>query len=288
MDLNTLQIFRAVADEGSFSRAAVQLGRTQPAISLAVQRLEHEVGEPLVDRSTRKLTLTDAGRMVHDYARQFDNLTESMAVSLSELRDHHAGQLIVGANESTALYLLGHIATYRQRYPRVRILVRRSLSSKIPNEILEGDLELGVVSYQPSDERITSREIYSDHLAFVVSPQHRLAKKKSVVIGDLGMETFIAHNVISPYRERVVSEFQRRNVPLNREIEMPTIETIKKLVQQNQGVAFLPHMCVAPEIAQGQLNEVIVSDLHIERKIYLVYPAQRRLSHAARAFLGLL
>ncbi|MDZ4695327.1 MAG: LysR family transcriptional regulator [Deltaproteobacteria bacterium] len=288
MDLNTLQIFKAVADERSFSRAAVQLGRTQPAISLAVQRLEHELGEPLVDRSTRKLTLTDAGRMVHDYARQFDNLTESMAVSLSELRDHHAGQLIVGANESTALYLLGHIATYRQRYPRVRILVRRSLSSKIPNEILEGDLELGVVSYQPADERITSREIYRDHLAFVVSPQHRLAKKKSVVIGDLGMETFIAHNVISPYRERVVSEFQRRNVPLNREIEMPTIETIKKLVQQNQGVAFLPHMCVAPEIAQGQLNEVPVSDLHIERKIYLVFPAQRRLSHAARAFLGLL
>lgn len=288
MDLSSLQMFRAVADEGSFSRAARRLGRSQPAVSLAVQRLEALLGEPLIDRSTRRVLLTDAGRLTHEYARRFDNLSESLTLALAELRDRTGGQLVVGANESTALYLLTHIATYRSKYPRVRVLIRRSLSSKIPEEILDGDLELGVVSYAPGDERLTARVIYTDHLALVVPPQHPLARRKSVAITDLGMETFIAHNVTSPYREMVVREFERRSVPLNREIEMPTIETIKKLVQAGLGIAFLPRMCVDAELAQGALREVRVADLSITRKIFLVHPSQRRLSHAAQAFLALL
>jgi DNA-binding transcriptional LysR family regulator len=122
-------------------------------------------------------------------------------------------------------------------------------------------------------------------LAFVVSPRHRLAHRKVVSIAELGAETFIAHNVISPYREVVLHAFRDRKVPLNMEVEMPTIETIRKLVQSNQGVAFLPRMCVEQEIAQKLLCEVRVRELHVERKIRLVYPTRRVLSHAARAFL---
>ena len=100
------------------------------------------------------------------------------------------------------------------------------------------------------------------------------------------METFIAHNVVSPYREVVVREFQRLKVPLNRDVEMPTIEAIRKLVQQNEGVAFLPRMCVEAELAEGALREVQVKELRVERKIHLVYPSHRTLSHAAQAFLA--
>ena len=82
--------------------------------------------------------------------------------------------------------------------------------------------------------------IYTDHLAFVVSPQHRFATRDEVSISELGMETFIAHNVLSPYRAVVLSEFQRHKVPLNMDVEMPTVETIRKMVQRNEGVAFLP------------------------------------------------
>lgn len=288
MEFHELQVFRTVAAEGSFSRAAAKLGRTQPAVSLAVQRLEATLGEPLIDRGSKGVRLTDAGQLVYDFARRFENLGAELTGALAELRDKAAGQLLIGANESTTLYLLGHIVQYRHKYPRVRVLVRRSLSSKIPEEILGGDLELGVVSYEPRDERLATRVIYTDHLAFVVAPEHRLAKRKSVAIGELGMETFIAHNVLSPYREMVVREFERRNVPLNRDIEMPTVETIKKLVQMNEGVAFLPRMCVGPEVDQGVLKEVQVNELRIARKIHLVFPAKRSLSHAAKAFLALL
>jgi DNA-binding transcriptional LysR family regulator len=127
--------------------------------------------------------------------------------------------------------------------------------------------------------------IYTDALAFVVSPKHRLANRKTVSISDLSAETFIAHNVISPYRDVVIRAFTERRVPLNMPVEMPTIETIRKLVQNNQGVAFLPRMCVEQEIEQGLLCAVKVKELQIERKIRLIYPTRRVLSHAARAFL---
>lgn len=285
MELYSLQVFLTVATEKSFSRAADKLLRTQPAISLALQRLELELGERLIDRSGKDLILTDAGRTVLDYARRFQSLKHELDNSIAELRDNSAGRLTIGANESTTLYLLRHIERYRQLYPKVKVQVRRSFSSKIPNELLDGNLELGVISYDPADERLNSKVIYSDALAFVVSPKHRLANRKTIPITDLGAETFIAHNVVSPYREVVLREFQTHKVPLRMDVEMPTIETIRKLVQNNVGVAFLPRMCVEQEIDQGMLCEVRVKEMHVERKIRLVYPTKRALSHAAKAFL---
>jgi DNA-binding transcriptional LysR family regulator len=285
MELYPLHVFLTVATEKSFSRAAEKLFRTQPAVSLALQRLEGDLGEKLIDRSAKDLVLTDAGRAVLEYARRFANLSAEMHNSLAELRDNSAGRLIIGANESTTLYVLQHIERYRRLYPRVKVQIRRSLSSKIPNEIIDGNLELGVISYDPRDERLISKVIYTDALAFVVSPEHRLAKRKNVPITELGAETFIAHNVLSPYREVVLREFQRHKVALNMDIEMPTIETIRKLVQANLGVAFVPRMCVEAELRQGTLCAVRVNEIDVERKVHLLRPTRRGLSYAANAFL---
>lgn len=287
MELNPLQVFLQVAENKSFSRAAEKLFRTQPAVSLAIQRLETEIGQKLIDRSAKDLVLTDAGQKVLEYARRFESLEKELENSLAELRDNKAGRLTVGANESTTLYLLRHIERYRKLYPGVKVQVRRSLSSKIPAELLDGNLELGVISYDPGDERLAATVIYTDSLVFVVSPRHRLAGRETVSISELGAETFIAHNVVSPYREVVLREFRRHKVSLNMQVEMPTIESIRKLVQNDQGVAFLPRMCVDQEIRQKLLVEVGVRELDVERKIRLVYPVRRALSHAARAFLEL-
>src|SRR5687768_8672775 len=197
MELYPLKVFLAVATEKSFSRAAEKMLRTQPAISLSVQRLEGELGEKLIDRSATPPMLTDAGRIVAEYARRFENLEGELQNSLTELRDNSAGRLVIGANETTSLYLLQHIEQYRLTYPKVKVQVRRSLSSKVPSQLIDGDLELGVISYDPQDDRLIQHVIYTDHLAFVVSPDHRLAGKGTVHITELGMETFIAHNVFS-------------------------------------------------------------------------------------------
>ncbi|MCE5309732.1 MAG: LysR family transcriptional regulator [Acidobacteriales bacterium] len=285
MELYPLKVFLTVANEKSFSRAAEKLLRTQPAVSLALQRLEHSLGERLIDRGGKELLLTDAGRTVLDFARRFENLERELDNALSELRDNAAGRLVIGANESTTLYLLHHIENYRHMYPKVKVQVRRSLSSKVPAQLIDGDLEMGVISYDPEDARLVAHIIYTDHLCFVVPPGHHLAGRGTVSIAELGQETFIAHNVLSPYREVVVREFKRRRVPLIMDVEMPTVESIRRMVQMREGAAFLPHMCVAQEIAQGTLCEVRVEELNVERKIRLVYPAKRALSHAAQAFL---
>ncbi len=288
LDYYPIKVFHAVASENSFSRAAEKLLRTQPAVSMMVKRLEEDLGEKLIDRSGRDLILTDAGKIVYEFADRFQNITRELENALAELRDNASGRLVIGANESTTLYLLKHLQRYRRSFPRVRVQVRRSLSSRIPDQLIRGDLELGVISYDPGDKRLEARVIYTDRLGFVVSPQHRLARREEVSISELGMEVFIAHNVTSPYREIVLREFQRQKVQLNMDVEMPTVESIRKLVQRNEGVAFLPHMCVEQELEQGTLREIRVKELEVERKIYLVCPAHRTLSHAARAFLELI
>jgi DNA-binding transcriptional LysR family regulator len=285
MELYPLKVFLTVATERSFSRAGEKLLRTQPAISIAIQRLESDLGERLIDRSGRELLLTDAGRVVLEYAKRFQNLEADLENALRELKDNYAGRLSIGANETTSLYLIQHIEQYRRLFPKVKVQVRRSESSKIPSQLLDGELELGVISYDPGDDHLLSQIIYTDRLTLIVSPQHRFAARGELSISELGMETFIAHNVISPYREAVLREFQRHKVPLNMDIEMPTVETIRRLVQDNEGIAFLPRMCVEQEIKQNLLREIRVTELIIERKFRLVYPGRRALSHAAKAFL---
>jgi DNA-binding transcriptional LysR family regulator len=272
MELYPLKVFQMVSNERSFSRAAEKLLRTQPAVSLAIQRLEAELEERLIDRSGKDLLLTDAGKIVLEYTRRFENLESEMMNSLAELRDKSAGQLIIGANESTTLYMLKYIEEFRRLYPRIKVRVRRSLSSKIPSQLLDGDLELGLISYDPEDERIISRVIF-------------LAGREEVSITELGGETFIAHNVLSPYRQIVLREFQRHKVALNMDVEMPTVESIRILVQRNEGVAFLPKLCVEQELTAGTLKMVKVKEMVVNRDIRLVYPAKRALSHAAQAFL---
>ena len=285
MELSHLDIFLAVAREKSFSRAAQKLMRTQPAVSLAVQRPEAELGEKLVDRSLKDGTLTDAGKVVLEYARKFENLRRDLMNALTELRDHHTGRLTIGANESGALYLLGHIHAFRRLYPGVKVEVRRSLSSRIPNDLLDNSIEMGVVSYEPGERHLHSLVIYTDSLCFVVPPGHALAGRPFVRIRDLGRETFIAHNVVSPYRQTVLRAFQKHHVTLNMDVEMPTLDTIKQAVEHRMGVAFLPRMTVQEELVAGTLVEVRIQELKVERKIRLIYPARRQLSHAARAFL---
>jgi DNA-binding transcriptional LysR family regulator len=287
MELHSLRVFLTVANEKSFSRAAEKLLRTQPAVSLAIQRLETALGEKLIDRSAKDLLLTDAGRIVLEYARRFENLQGDLENSLAELRDKSAGRLTIGANESSTLYLLDHIESYRRKFPKVKVQIRRSISSKIPAELLDGDLELGILTYDPEDDRLISKVIFTDHLSFIVSSEHKLAGRSQVSIAELGSETFIAHNVVSPYRGVVIREFQRHKVPLNMDLEMPTVEAIRKMVERNEGVAFLPRMCVEEELRHGLVREVKVKEMSVERKIRLVYPARRALSHAAAAFLDL-
>lgn len=282
-----LNIFLTVVKERSFTRAAEKLYRTQPAISLAIQRLENDLGERLLDRSGRELTLTEAGKLVYDCARRQENLQRELSNQLAELRNKAIGRLVVGANESMTFYLLPYICQFRQQYPKIKLVVQRSRSTELPDHLAAGDVDFGIVSYKPDDERFDSVPLYTDHLSFIMPPNHRLATRKVVSIKDLGMESFVGHNVASPYRDNIIREFQRHKVPLNVDLEMPTVESVRLMVQAGQGLAFLPRLCVEQDLQQGLLKEVKVKEILLERTIYLVRVSKRPLGHAAKAFLEL-
>jgi DNA-binding transcriptional LysR family regulator len=285
MDLAELNVFLTVARERSFSRAAQKLYRTQPAVSIAIRKLEESVGEPLFARGARSGELTDAGRLLADYAERMLNMRREITRAMADLRSGSRGELSLGVNESSIHALLPVLARYRQQYPDVHLAVRRTFSRDIPTELLNYRLDLGVASFVPQEQTLAAVRIFRDELAFVVSPRHRLAKKGKVNVTDLGAEIFIAHIVDSPYRSRVIQLFAKHHVPLEMRTEMPTIESIKRFVQMDMGVAIVPRMCVRWEVEQGLLVEVKVRELHMPRDLYLIHRRRGTLSHAAAALL---
>src|SRR5271157_5159252 len=266
MEISQLEAFVAVVEEKSFSRAAAKLLRTQPAISQAIRRLEEWTGEPLLDRSSRSGILTEAGRMVYENAERVLNLRAETRAALNELRALERGKLTVGANETTALYLLPVLKRFRQRHPPVQVIVKRCLSREIPGTLVRHEIDLGVLSYNPRNPDLESSVVSLDELCMIVPPQHALANTHEVSVRDLGNESFIAHSIASPYRQSV-------------------IETIKKFVSIGMGVAFAPRMCVQEELARKEFVAVNVKELRIQRKLRLVYRRRGALSAAAQQFL---
>ena len=285
MELNQLETFLAVAEERSFSRAAIRLHRTQPAISQVIRKLEDSVGEALFDRAARDGSLTAAGALLRDYALRLMALRREAASALDELKNLERGHLQLAANEYTCAYLLPAIDAFRRAYPHIGIHVHRALASRIPDELSLHAFELGMVSYRLDPAQFRTIAVYSDSLVLVAGPRHPLAKAPNVSIADLGKETFIAHNVTSPLRRRVIEAFQRYRTPLNMGIELPTIEAIKRFVAMGNGVALVPHLTVAHELDTGELAAIPVAELDIKRVLRLAHRRHGTLSHAARAFL---
>ena len=280
-----METFLAVAEERSFSRAASRLHRTQPAVSQAVAKLEAELGEVLFERSSRDGTLTDAGEVLREYASKLLNLRGEAEGALKELRELHRGRLNLAANEYTCLYLLPLLDEFRKQNPRIKLAVQRALASRIPDEVLMHTVEMGVLSFRPDDPQVRSIVVYRDELAFVVNPRHALAGAGKVSIRQLGAQNFIAHNIPSPQRQKVIGAFQRHKTTLHMGVELPSIEAIKRFVEMGNGVALVPALSVRTELASGALVRVTVPELQMERKLRLVYRRHATLSHAAEAFL---
>jgi DNA-binding transcriptional LysR family regulator len=296
MDLASLQVFQAVAQEQSFSRAAEKLYRTQPAVSISIRKLEEWVGQPLFVRGSGARTLTDAGVLLLEYAERMLNLREEIRKGVRELRQLERGQVEVGVNESSIHALLPALERYRKLHPGVRILVHRVYSRDVPREVLNYHLDLGVISYLPEERELAAVEFFRDWLALVVWRGHRLSKHRDtgrktppeVDITELGEETFVAHIVESPYRQRVIQMFAKHHVRLDMHIELPTIESIKRFVEMKKGVAIIPRMCAEHEISRGDLCELRLKQMRVERRLYLVYRRDRPLSAAARELVAVI
>jgi len=189
MDLSELQVFLTVAKEGSFSRAAERLYRTQPAVSLAIRKLEDSLGQPLFVRGARPVRLTDAGTLLQEYAERLLNLRDEVKKGLLELEGLKRGELSLGVNESSIHALLPAVAKFREAHPGVQVRLHRMFSRDIPHEVVNYRLDLGAVSYVPRDTQLQATEIRKDELTLVVPPKHHLAKRREVEIENWARKT---------------------------------------------------------------------------------------------------
>lgn len=289
MELWQLEVFMAVAEEKSFSRAGHRLGRTQPAISSAIKLLEVELGEPLFDRMRKTVRLTGAGELLTDYAKRLLRLREEATIAVGELRGLSRGKLRLGANETTCLYVLPEVlASFRQAYPHVQVDIHRAITRSITERILEGTLDFGIVTLPIKHARLETLTIHSDEMALIVSPAHALASKRSVKMSDLENEPFILHKIGTTTRERLVKHFNDGGVKLKVTMELASIETIKRFVAIGMGISIVPRLCIAREVKDGSLQALTIRDARFKRKLGLIYNKDRYQSQAARAFLALI
>ena len=285
MELSELQVFVTVAKERSFSRAAVRLHRTQPAVSQSIRRLEDELDERLFDRSSKGGQLTEAGQILLNYAQRLTQLRDEAETAVRELQDLRRGRVLIGANEAAVHILLPMIARFRQRHSQAQVEVRRMLSREIAGEALRRSLDFGVLTFQPAERGLLSMPIGVDELVMLTHPDHPLARRKQVTMEELGRQAIIAHNDPSPARERVLQLFEQRHASLNIQIALPSLDGIKRAVEMQLGVALLPRRCALAEIARSQLVAVTVPQLRLSRQVRLIYRRAGETSHAAAAFL---
>jgi DNA-binding transcriptional LysR family regulator len=289
MELTQLEFFLKVLEEGSFSKAAQRVFRTQPAVSISIRRLEEEVGVPLLDRSQKHPTLTEAGEIVHDYAQRIIALRDQAREAVTELRTLKRGRVRIGANESTSLYLLPQvILSFREKHPNVKVEIYRQVSERLPREALDRNVDFALMAFEPNDRDLAAFPLLKDELVLILDPKHPLASRESVTVKELGKESFLAHNVKTASRLKVIETFAKHHTPLNITLELATVETIKRFVQQNIGLAFVPRMCVSEELGRGTLATIPVRGLSYSRTLWAIHRRGVTHSHAVSAFLKVL
>lgn len=286
MELNELRVFLRVAAERSFSRAAMKLHRTQPAISQAVRRLEDHMGERLFDRATKDATLTEAGRLLRDYAERLLRLSDEAETAVRDLRDLRRGRVLIGANEASVHAVLPLIQRFRALHPMVHLDVRRISARQVGAEVAQGSLDFGVLTFSPAEPRLGSVPLGQDELVMLVHPAHPLAHTPEVTLSECARQTVIAHNDPSHVRDRVLRLFEQHHIPANILISLPSLEGIKCAVAMQMGVALLPRRCAEAEIARGDLVALAIPEVRLRRHVRLVYRRGGERSHASAAFLA--
>jgi DNA-binding transcriptional LysR family regulator len=285
MQLPDLAAFLAVATDRSFSAAARRLNRTQPAISQAVKRIEDELGERLFDRSSRDGTLTEAGRLLQDYAQRLLGLASEAQTAVQELQQMRRGRVIVGANEAAVHTLLPHIEKFTALHAQVGVEVRRVPSRQIAGAVLDRSIDFGVLTFQPADRGVQTLALGGDDIVLLTSPKHPLADRRRVTLEEVGKQVVIAHNDPSPTRDRVLRAYERRRTSINIQISLPSLDGIKRAVEMGIGVALLPRRCALTEIARGHLAAVKIPELGATRQVRLVFRRTGERTRAAEAFL---
>ena len=265
-------------------------GISQSAASQHVQELERSLGVELLDRSTRPLVVTPAGRLYSEFCRDILRRKEDFESALQRLRQEVEGTLRVAAIYSVGLSELTRLEKeFARRQPEAKLEVQYLRPERIYEAVLAGEVDLGLISYPESRRDITVIPWRREEMVLAVSPEHTLAgRKEPVPPRDLNGSDFISFDEDLPIRRHMDRFLKDHGVEVNIALHFDNIQMIKEAVTHRVGVSIMPARVMNDDIEQGRLAAVRIADATLYRPLGIIHRKKKRFHRVAQAFLDLL
>jgi DNA-binding transcriptional LysR family regulator len=288
MDILQLEHFLAVADERTFTRAAERVFRTQPALSQSIKKLEDNIGSPLFARDIHDVSLTEAGKMLEDYARRIIGLRDEAIKSIAQLQNLKTGSLAIAAHESAAVYLLpGTVRQFLQLFPHIRVSIHRSKLDEIPKRVMDREVQIGFVKDPPVFRDLDAVDVHSDEMTLIASPRSMFSSKKQIDIHELDNVPFVVHHLCSSTDEIIHRLFRQNGLRCKVVAELWSFENIKSFVHEDVGMAIVPRITVMQELKQRTLVEIPLLQLKIPRSTVMIF-RRDYVSESAQEFIKIM
>lgn len=286
LDLKQLQYFISVTEQMNFSKAAEKLHISQPSLSNAIKKLEHEIGSPLLNRNTRNLQLTEAGELLYERAKVIIKNMEVLKIEMDEVIVHGTSEVTIGVMESIKHWLPKVIAQYKSNYPQMTIHLVDILGSKRVKKSLKGyKTHVIITNQRMDDEELEVQSLYEERLVAVLPLNHPLAEKDRLTIADLCNEPFIISTEGFQTRLDILSAFEQVGLKMNIQYEIERFETAVSLVRENLGITILPENYLQGPTAKTIVQKEIDGP-NLRRNVYLVSLKNRHLPLAIRHLLA--
>jgi len=290
MDLRQLLTFRTVVDKGSFSHAAEELGISQPAVSFQIRALEERIGQRLLDRSGRRVTLTDAGRVVDTHARRMLALEDELLRDVAGLSDHLSGPLVLGSSTGPGELLLPHLlGGFKRENPDVEVSLVVQDTQTVCDRVLDDEIELGVVGAARPHRGLVFEPFVRDELVVICPPDHALAKKRRISLADLAGQPLILQQRGSGVRAVLEAAFRAsgfRMRDLDVTLELGLQQSVRVAVLDGLGITVISRLAVDRDLAEGRLVAVEVEGAVLARDFSLVRHAGRTPSRVSEGFVA--
>src|SRR5271155_3895455 len=289
MDFDRLKLFKDIALSRSVSKGATMNGISQSAVSQYLQDLEEQMGISLLDRGTRPLTVTEAGKLYLEMCRDILNRGDEFQVALDVLKGEVEGTVRVASIYSVGLSELSRLeAEFLRRYPQARVEVEYLRPEKVYESVATDRADLGLMSYPEATKEVTVLPWRREEMAVAASPYHPLAKNSEVKPQDLEDLDFIGFDEDLPIRKDIDRFLREHHVPVNITLHFDNLQMIKEAVAHGSGVSIMPARIMEAEIRQGRLVPIPISRLELYRPVGIVHRKKKRFHRAAQAFLDLL
>jgi DNA-binding transcriptional LysR family regulator len=283
-----VQVFRAVAEEKSFRRAAEKLYISQPSVSQHVQLLEEELGIRLLDRASTGIRLTPAGVLLLNFARQASRQSQRVMAQLAGLEGQSGGTLKLAASTTVAQYLLPHmLGLFLKQNPRIELTVKSGNTERVTGWVVTGDADLGLIEGPPTQKEVAVEPFLEDRLLLIVPRGHAWATAPSVSLTMLSTERILMREPGSGTRHVIEEALRRAGLRLNQlqlAMELDSTEAIVSGVEAGLGVGFVSELAIRKEIRLKTLATVAVQGLEIRRAFSLIRPIGPVAQGAAAAF----